>query len=208
MPRRRTGLFSPPRRARRTSLFGSPPKRRRSSGRRRNSDHGDAALSVILVFVQAFISLLSLAFSALFAGRDKQRLRTLQVSDVDNMSGPEFERYVAALFEHYGFAARVTKGSGDLGVDIIAKRGDLRYAVQTKRYASPVPRTAVSDAVAGMDHYGCNAAMVVTNSWFSDGAKELAWSTGCVLVDRDALAVWIIAFQGADHATFRSRLNQ
>jgi hypothetical protein len=129
------------------------------------------------------------------SGGERRRYRALRLADVDSMAGHDFEHYVAALLEHQGHTTTVTKGSGDLGVDVIAAKGALRYAVQTKRYSAAVPRTAVSDAVAGMAHYKCNAAMVVTTHRFSDGAQQLARSTGCVLVDRDELAQWIIAFQ-------------
>jgi hypothetical protein len=37
--------------------------------------------------------------------------------------------------------------------------------------------------------------MVVTNSYFTRGAKQLAHSTGCELIDRDILAEWILDYQ-------------
>ena len=125
----------------------------------------------------------------------RQRMRLLRLADVDGMSGSEFEEYVAWLLEAQGYAVEINGASGDLGVDLIAERGDACLAVQVKRAANPVSRRAVSDAVAGMDHYGCNAAMVVTNNVFSAGALELAESTECELVDREVLAEWIVAAQ-------------
>jgi len=134
-----------------------------------------------------------------FAGRmSKRRLRALEIAQVDLMSGPEFETYVARLLDDRGFAVTTTPHTGDLGVDLVAwKHGD-RIAVQCKRHSGTVSRSAVSDAVAGMQHYGCNSAMVVTNSWFTPGARTLAKSTGCALVDREDLAKWILEFQGKD----------
>ena len=58
-----------------------------------------------------------------------------------------------------------------------------------------VSRRAVSDAVAGMYHYGCNKAMVITNNYFSPGAITLARSTGCILIDRNILANWVTKYQ-------------
>ena len=125
----------------------------------------------------------------------ERRLRALKLSDIDNMNGTEFERYVGRLLEHQGFKIKLMGGSGDLGVDIIAQKNNLKYSVQVKRHTNPVSRHAVSDAVAGKDHYGCNKAMVVTNNHFTEGAKELARSTGCELISRDILAEWILGFQ-------------
>lgn len=179
--------------------------------RKRNSQEGTALGCLILVIFfgalvtqvpgfLAFLVVVGLPIVGLWywlGTGERRRMRALKLADVDSMSGHHFEHYVAALLEHQGFETTVTKGSGDLGVDVIATKGDLRYAVQTKRYTGAIPRTAVSDAVAGMHHYRCNAAMVVTNSRFSEGAKQLARSSGCVLVDRDTLAEWIASWQGA-----------
>lgn len=122
------------------------------------------------------------------------RFRNLHLADVDNMPGHAFEEYVAHLLRHQGFQATVTPKSGDLGVDVIARQGNLSYAVQCKRYSSTLSRTCVSDAVAGKMHYNCAHAMVVTNNFFTHGARTLAHSTGCVLVDRNTLAAWINAY--------------
>ncbi len=121
--------------------------------------------------------------------------RALQLADVDQMTGTRFEELIEALLTQQGYRVRHTGQSGDLGVDLVAVRPPEKIAVQCKRQSEPVSRRAVSDAFAGMRHYGCNRAMVVTNSAFSPGARELARSTGCVLVDREMLGRWILAFQ-------------
>ncbi|MHB0935170.1 MAG: restriction endonuclease [Armatimonadota bacterium] len=124
-----------------------------------------------------------------------RRYRGLAMDGVDRMSGTEFEHYVAALLRYRGFRTEMTPASGDLGVDIVAEIGRERYAVQCKRSSGEVPRTAVSDAVAGKQHYRCAHAVVVTNGRYRTGARELARSTGCLLIDRDGLAEWIHDFR-------------
>src|SRR5262245_61477027 len=76
------------------------------------------------------------------------RTRARGLAEVDRMRGREFERYVAVLLRRRGYATEVRPSSGDHGVDVGAQRAGLRYAVQTKRYAGSVDRTAVSYAVA------------------------------------------------------------
>lgn len=125
----------------------------------------------------------------------ERRLRALQLADIDNMSGLDFEHYLCRLLIHRGFQAEVTRASGDLGVDIVAQRNGQKHAVQVKRYSNGVSRRAVSDAVAGKQHYGCDSAMVITNSYFTRGAKLLARSTGCELIDREVLTDWILDYQ-------------
>lgn len=123
------------------------------------------------------------------------RLRALQLSNIDEMSGTAFEAYVSAVLSSRGYTVTATAATGDLGVDLIAELDGEATAIQVKRSARPVSRRAVSDAVAGMSHYGCSSAMVITNSLFTTGAATLAGSTACLLVDRDNLANWILEFQ-------------
>jgi HJR/Mrr/RecB family endonuclease len=125
-----------------------------------------------------------------------KRLQALSMSNVDQMRGIDFELYAAALLENEGFTdVRVTRASGDNGVDIIASRGERQYAIQAKRYKGTVSRRAVSDAVAGMVPYHCNACMVITSGRLSPKSRDFARLHGCEIVDRDVLADWIRRFQ-------------
>ncbi len=125
----------------------------------------------------------------------KNRLRSLQIANIDAMKGDDFEHYLAILLKHRGFKTKVTPRSGDFGVDIVATKGGVKYAIQAKRHKEKIPRNAVSDVVAGKQHYGCHKAMVITNNYFKPAAIKLAQSTDCELVDRDKLADWIHDFQ-------------
>ena len=127
------------------------------------------------------------------------RLRALSMANVDAMNGIEFEHYAAALLANEGFReVRVTRASGDNGVDITATRGEKRYAIQAKRYKGTVSRRAVSDAVAGMLPYGCNASMVITSGRLSTKAMDFARSHQCEIVDRDMLANWVMRFRSEE----------
>ena len=137
---------------------------------------------------------------ALYLGIEKKRNRRLEeeirfravrLIDLHSINPTEFEEYVAKILDHRGYKTKVVGQAGDMGVDVIASKGPEKYAVQVKRYSNPVSRTAVSDAVAGKAYHGCNAAMVVTNNYFTAGARALARSTNCQLVDRDTLGKWI-----------------
>lgn len=99
------------------------------------------------------------------------------------MEGHDYEYVVAAYLKNKGYhAVKVTQASGDYGVDVIAQKKQKKYAVQCKYYSSPVGLGAVQEAVAGKAMYGCNAAMVVTNSTFTKAAEELAEQNGVVLI--------------------------
>lgn len=116
--------------------------------------------------------------------------KAMSHSQIDSMNGLDFEHYAAKLMQNEGYSSKVTVGSNDLGVDIIASRDSDKYSVQVKRQKSKVSRRAVSDAVAGMSLYDCNRSMVVTNNYFTPGAIKLAETNSCVLIDRDELIKW------------------
>jgi restriction system protein len=133
------------------------------------------------------------------------RLRALSMANVDALNGIEFEHYAAALLVNEGFTdVQVTRASGDNGVDIMATRSEKRYAIQAKRYKGTVSRRAVSDAVAGMLPYGCNACMVITSGHLSPKAMDFARAHQCEIVDRDVLADWVMRFRREEPLTQHS----
>lgn len=111
------------------------------------------------------------------------------VTMVDGMEGHEFEYFCADLLRKNGFLdVRVTRGSGDQGVDVLATKGGIKYAIQCKNYASPLSNTPVQEVSAGKIFYNCHVGVVLTNSTFTPGAISLANATGVLLWDRSVLA--------------------
>lgn len=101
------------------------------------------------------------------------------------MTGLEYESAVAKYLQQHGYnGVSVTKGSGDFGIDVIAHKDGHKYAVQCKYYSSAVSLDAIQEAVAGMAYYKCDRAMVVTNSTYTDSAKELAKCNGVILLEQ------------------------
>ncbi|MDO4976829.1 MAG: restriction endonuclease [Eubacteriales bacterium] len=127
---------------------------------------------------------------ALFSERsqsatDKKRI-TLE--DVDLMSGSEFESVVCELFKKMGYAAFVTKASGDQGVDVIAEKNGVKIGIQAKCYSNTVGNSAIQEVVAGKKFYTCNRILVVTNNYYTKSAIELAAANGVTLWNRDVLS--------------------
>lgn len=110
------------------------------------------------------------------------------VESIDGMEGHEFEYFCAGLLEKNGFSeVNVTRGSGDQGVDIIAVKDDIKYAIQCKNYASKLGNTPIQEVSAGKIYYNCDVGVVLTNSTFTPGAIELAKATNIRLWDREVL---------------------
>ena len=98
------------------------------------------------------------------------------------VTGYDYEQFVAEYLKSSGYSSvSVTQYSGDYGVDVIARKGSNKYAVQCKYYSSPVGVQAIQEVVGGMAHYKCNKAMVITNNSFTDPAKRLAAENGVKL---------------------------
>ena len=113
---------------------------------------------------------------------------TSQISLIDQMDGPAFEQFIVALLRKSGYEnVQSTGGSGDQGVDVLAEKEGVRYAIQCKRYSHALGNTPVQEVNAGCQHYGCHVGVVVTNNYFTAGAKELAASCKVLLWDREKL---------------------
>lgn len=113
--------------------------------------------------------------------------RKLQLNDIDEMDGYEFEDFVAQLYQNMGYHVEQTSLSGDQGADLIVSKHGEKTAIQVKNYSSNVSNSAVQQVVASMRHYDCSSCHVVTNSYFTKSACELANSNGVKLIDRDEL---------------------
>jgi hypothetical protein len=116
------------------------------------------------------------------------------IERVDHMPGTEFERFVLRLLKHRGYTTRRVGRSGDGGVNLIAEKGGERYSIQCRRYQGHISSRAVSDAVGGLRQYDCSRAMVLTNSYLTAQAQQVARANACVVVDRDTILAWLADF--------------
>ncbi len=108
---------------------------------------------------------------------------------VDGMDSHDFERFCAELLERSGYQqVHMMQGSDGQGVDIVAVKRGLRYAFQCKRYSSKIGNEAVEQVHAGQMLYSCSVGVVITNNYFTTGAKQAARAAGVELWDRDVLS--------------------
>lgn len=112
----------------------------------------------------------------------------IELMRADMLDGLAFERWCADLLERSGFSpVSVTQGSGDQGVDVLAEKDGVRYAVQCKCYSSDLGNGPIQEVNAGKLIYHCHIGAVMTNRHFTAGAKEAAAATGTLLWDREHL---------------------
>jgi restriction system protein len=104
------------------------------------------------------------------------------------MSPSEYEQLVTNTLSTYGWDARMTVASGDQGIDVIAKKQDIKVVIQCKLYSNNVGNAAVQEIIAGKTFEKADFAVVVSNADFTSSAKQLASSSGVLLMHHDQLA--------------------
>jgi len=145
---------------------------------------------IALIFVCGDIVL------TLFIKRRKGKKEIPPVDQTFFMNGTEFEKYVAEVFISRGYKVKIVGGSGDQGIDIIAKKFFFSLGIQAKCYEKPVPNKAIMEAVAGKKFYRLKKAVVVTNSIFTPSAKTLAKKCRVKLIDKKQLASLVMKLNG------------
>lgn len=137
----------------------------------------------ILITIIVIILILGVLGAAAFVRR-----RPAGHADIDLMEGHDFEYFCAELLRGHGFLeVEVTKGSGDYGIDILAEKDGVTYAIQCKCYGAPVGVGAVQEAYAGRDYYDRMVGAVLTNQYFTAPAVEAAKRLKILLWDRGYL---------------------
>ena len=86
------------------------------------------------------------------------------------LDGWEFEEEVAKIFRLNGYKAKVTKKTGDGGIDIILYKNDLKYIVQCKHYQNPLGPEPVRALWGVKDDFGADKVIMVASSGLTSSA--------------------------------------
>lgn len=125
--------------------------------------------------------------------REERALALVDLSEVDRMSGTEFEEHVARLMRVRGYTAVTTVGGAeDGGVDVLGRAPDGQaVAVQCKRWKQPVPPNEVRALIGALStgYRGYRGVFVASGGFTEAAARE--GGGHLVLVGRDGLARWM-----------------
>ena len=125
---------------------------------------------------------------------NKDKVAVFNMSQIDLLSGVEFEKFLKQLFEKLGYSVSLTKKSHDFGVDLVVTKKNKTSIVQAKCYGKTVGVRAIQEIVAAKSHYLCNDAIVATNNYFSKEAMLLASENQITLLDRDVISSLVKKF--------------
>lgn len=84
-----------------------------------------------------------------------------------------FEKLVAHLFAKKGYSAEVTRGSGDMGVDVMARNSTEAITIQVKKWNANVGGPDVHKTLGSMVSQKATRAIVITTSDFTNQAYEI-----------------------------------
>lgn len=137
-----------------------------------------------IYYIIGFLIISILLFFSAFT-LSKHYGRHFKMTEMDEMEGVDFEDFCATLLSQRGFdEIEMTKASGDYGIDILAQKEGVTYAIQCKRYSEPVGVKAIQEAYAGRDYYDRMVGVVMTNQYFTAPAVEAAKKLKILLWDR------------------------
>jgi HJR/Mrr/RecB family endonuclease len=108
-------------------------------------------------------------------------------TDIDAMTGFEFEDFIVDLFTKLGYVVEKKKRAHEQGLDLLILKHGERIAVQVKHYKKSVGNRAVQEVNAARTYYRCQRAIVVANSVFTKPAKQLAARCNVELWNRQIL---------------------
>jgi len=118
---------------------------------------------------------------------NQSRYRKAGLSEVDQMTGEDFELFLVDLFRKLGYRVEHTGRLGDFGSDLIIEKDGVKTVVQAKRQNSKVKESAVQSAIAAKEYYHCDKAMVVTNNYYWKHAWVVGKETKTTLWTRQDL---------------------
>ena len=108
---------------------------------------------------------------------------------IDNLTGVQFEEFLSINFKKLGYKVALTSVINDYGADLILRKKHKKIVVQAKRNSGKVGIAAIQEIIGAKAYYKADKCMVVTNSYFTKNAVELARSNNVELWDRTRLII-------------------
>lgn len=102
--------------------------------------------------------------------------------------GIAFEQYVRQILESNGITTQNTIASNDYGADILFDYQGCHFVVQCKCLSGATGIKPVQEVLGAISYYHAHYGIVVTSTFFTQQASNLAYTTGILLVDRSGLS--------------------
>lgn len=104
-----------------------------------------------------------------------------------SLTGHQFEHELARLYRTQGYIAKVTKGSGDKGVDIFLEKGSDKILVQCKAHKKAVGPAVARELFGAMNSFGVQKGVIASLSGFTKGVYEFVKGKDIELISIDQI---------------------
>jgi HJR/Mrr/RecB family endonuclease len=121
----------------------------------------------------------------------KEKFERAGLGDIDLMDCRVFQLSLQNFFRSRGFEVE-RKYVQDCSADLVIIKGKSKKFVQAKCYRGKTGIEALKEAWFARKYYGCEAIIVITNTYFTGEARRAASRQGIELWDRAALAKYLI----------------
>ena len=129
--------------------------------------------------------------------------RRLSLAFWRSLSGLEFERECAGLFQRLGHAVTLTPGTADGGVDIVLRSAEGVTAVQCKALKGKVGVGVGRELVTAARDMGAARMMIVCTAGASEPLRRYAKEKGITIVTAEDLVSWQMGLEEMPKATVR-----
>lgn len=89
-----------------------------------------------------------------------------------SLSPWDFEKEIAELFREQGYNAKITRGSGDGGVDLFLTKNSINIIVQCKQYTNPVPPEPIRALWGVKDDFGADKVFLIATNGITAGGEK------------------------------------
>ncbi|WP_260563313.1 restriction endonuclease [Bacillus safensis] len=141
----------------------------------------------VLFIVFAVIVMIGVCYHVanyLSKNKNKKKFVKSGIKDIDYMNDFQFEQYLAYMFSANDYKVQVTPERKGFRADFIIKKSGAKIVVQAKRQKAKVGIKAIQEIVTAKNHYKAEESWVITNNFYTKGARELAESNDVKLLDR------------------------
>lgn len=105
--------------------------------------------------------------------------------DIQSIDPYDFEELVAKLWDNKGYTTNLRKKSNDKGIDIEAKKGDIKEVIQVKRYSegNKIGSADVRKYATLYQQTDANNVVLVTSGGVTKQARDLADDLNIKIID-------------------------
>jgi hypothetical protein len=104
-----------------------------------------------------------------------------------SLTGKEFEKELANIYDMHGYTTELTPSSGDQGIDIILNKNGIKKIVQCKAHSKPVGPATVRDLYGTLIASKAHTAILASTSGFTKGVYTFVKGKRIELVDLDTI---------------------